>query len=420
MALSEKFRPGRRGVLFIVVTPISATILFIVLSYLNFFNPKDLGAIKVEDNPFRAPVEIEKYDIVKYKVEAGDTWENIMKKLDLSWELGLKVYESSKSAHNLASLSIGNEFRFIFSQDGARLKVLEYDIDDEKILRIEGGEGFEFSAKEEPILYDIKLVTKRGVIEKSLFETAQEEEIPPAVILDMAWIFSWDIDFASSVQPSDSFSVLYEERYRDGQLAKPGKVLAVKFTNSGKDFYAVYYKNPEGRGSYYNQDGRELRRQFLRSPLDYKRITSGFSYSRFHPILNTFTTHRAIDYAADTGTPVSATAHGTVTYVGWKGGNGNFIEVKHANGYSSGYAHLSAYAKGIKIGAKVTQNQVIGFVGSTGLSTGPHLHYEMRKNGTLINPLSLDLPPGDIMKEEYREEFLRERESLLKLLGVIE
>lgn len=360
--------------------------------------------------------ENNKNRVVEYTVEDGDTWETIVKKLDLGWDLGLSLLEASQGAHNLASIHAGNELRLLFDLTTNGLESVEYDIDEEKFLVIEKNEEGGFGADTKDIEYEIDITTKRGIIESSLFETAQEKGIAPGVILELAWLFSWDIDFASSVQAGDSFVLSYEERFRNGEYAGSGKILSARFTNSGKDFYVFFYENPEGDGGYYTMDGKEVRRQFLRSPLDYKRITSGFSYNRFHPILNTFTTHRAVDYAAPSGTPVSATADGWVNYVGWKGGNGKYIGIKHGNGYTTGYAHLSAYARGIKSGAQVKQNQVIGFVGSTGLSTGPHLHYGMRKNGVLINPLRLDLPPGESMKEEYLDDFGNKRDRLLELL----
>jgi len=358
----------------------------------------------------------EKYRVEEYMVEEGDTWEAIIRKLGVGWELGLSLLDASEDTHNLASIRAGNELRFLFDAETEELQSVEYDIDDENFLSLTKDEEDEFVGEEKEIVYKIVQVVKSGTIESSLYETAQQKGVPPGVILNLAWIFSWDIDFASSIQAGDSFSVVYEERYRDGEKVKAGNILAARFVNSGNEFYSFFYINPEEYESYYDTDGRELRRQFLRSPLDYKRITSGFSYNRFHPILNTFTTHRAIDYAAALGTSVSATAGGKITYVGWKGGNGKYVRIKHANGYSTGYAHLSLYAKGIKIGARVKQNQVIGFVGSTGLSTGPHLHYEMLKNGVFINPLRLDLPPGDMMKKEYLDEFSTKRDHFLKLL----
>ncbi|MFY9457490.1 MAG: M23 family metallopeptidase [Candidatus Spechtbacterales bacterium] len=358
----------------------------------------------------------EKFRLVEYMVEDGDTWEKIMAKIGMDWNLGLELLMASQGAHNLASIHAGNELRLRFDSATGELAGAEYDIDDEQFLAIKKNDAGQFVGESRDIEYEIETAIKTGVIESSLFETARQEGIPPGIILEMARIFGWDVDFTSSVQAGDDFIVAYEERFRAGEKVKPGKILASRFTNSRKDFYAFFYEDPSGYAEYYNHDGREMRRQFLRSPLDYKRITSSFSYNRFHPILNTFTTHRAIDYAAAAGTSVSATAHGTVTYVGWKGGNGNYVGMKHANGYSTGYAHLSAFAKGTKVGAKVTQNQVVGFVGSTGLSTGPHLHYEMLKNGVLINPLAMDLPPGKPVEEEYIEDFYIKRDELMGMI----
>jgi len=379
-----------------------------------FFSSKDNGEYEAQETS--PQVVEEKNRLVEYTVEDGDTWEKIMENLGVDWNVGLEYLTISENVHNLASIHAGNEFRFLFDSATQELRGLEYDIDDEEFLIIEKRDGEEFGVDVREIVYDTKIVSGRGVITSSLFETALEEGIPPGVILDMAVIFGWDIDFASSVYEGDSFTVVYEERFRDGEPVGPGKILTAQFTNGGVDFYTFYYEDPSGYTEYYNKDGREMRRQFLRSPLDYVRITSGFSYNRFHPILNTFTTHRAIDYAASAGTLVSATAAGIVNYVGWKGGNGKYVGIRHANGYRTGYAHLSSYAKGAYVGAKVKQNQVVGFVGSTGLSTGPHLHYEMLKNGVFINPFRMDLPPGKPVEKEYVEDFFLKRDSLMKLL----
>ena len=355
------------------------------------------------------------FRIEEYIVQAGDTWEIISEKL-VGRELGLSLLGLSENAHNLASIHAGNEFRFNFDSETNEFLGLEYDINKEDFLLIEKSDTEGFGIDIRRIEYETRQVVSHGVIKSSLFETAQEKGIDVGIILELALIFSWDVDFASSVYEGDSFSVVYEDRFRDGEHIGAGRILAARFRNAGKDFYAFFYEDPIGYKGYYNQDGREVRRQFLKSPLDYKRITSGFSYSRFHPILNTFTAHRAIDYAAPSGTPVSATARGTVIYAGWKSGYGNFVDIRHANGYRTAYAHLASYAKGIYSGKSVGQNQVVGFVGSTGLSTGPHLHYEMRKNGVLINPLSLDLPPGDKMSEEYLSSFFILRDGMLALM----
>jgi len=396
----------------------SVVLLSLIVSGSFLFLGNDSKEIG-EDNSgeISADTEEEKFRLVEYTVEDGDTWEKIIGKIGVDWNLGLEFLTISENAHNLASIHAGNEFRFLFDSSTEELMGLEYDIDDEEFLIIEKKGDEEFGVDVREIVYDTKIVSGRGIITSSLFETAQEEGIPPGVILNMAVIFGWDIDFASSVYEGDSFTVIYEERYRDGKHVRHGKILTAHFVNGGKDFYTFYYEDPSGYAEYYNEEGREMRRQFLRSPLDYKRITSGFSYNRYHPILDAFTTHRAIDYAAVTGTPVSATAAGTVNYTGWKGGNGKYVGIRHANGYRTGYAHLSAYARGIYVGAKVKQNQVIGFVGSTGLSTGPHLHYEMLKNGAFVNPFRMDLPPGKPVEKEYLEDFYAKRNSLMELLA---
>lgn len=412
-----------KGALFIVGTALVACVLF--AAFLLLDSSIDIKNIKADVRASSgslltgadprvgsAPVKIE-----EYVVKGGDTWGQIVEEVDFDPKLGESLRDSAKDVHDLSTIRAGRVFRFYFNENTTELLKLEYDTDDKTILIIEKDERGGFFARKAETAYDIEIVTKRGVIESSLFETASEIGISPTVILNLATIFGWDIDFASNVQPKDSFVIAYEERSRDGKYVGPGKIFAARFSNSGTDFYAFLYEDPDGTPRYYNKEGMELRRQFLRSPLDYTRITSGFSYNRFHPILNTFTTHRAIDYAAAEGTPVSVTADGTATFVGWHGGNGKFIEVKHANGYRTGYAHLSSYGKGVTSGTKVRQNQVIGFVGSTGLSTGPHLHYEMRKDGILINPLGVNLPPGKKLAGENLDAFLMGREKLLKLIG---
>jgi len=407
------------GRVFVGIVIVISMLFSVSMVVLNRSHPVQ-GVVSYNPANVSEALPLESTDrIVAYQVKDGDTWGKIAEAAGIGNFLGAKLLAISDGAHSLASIRSGNLLKFYFKNSSGLdpdLLKIEYDVDSENILIIENDGTGSFSARKEKIDYRINLVVKSGSIESSLFETATAQGIPAEVILNMATIFGWDIDFASSVQKGDSFSILYEDRFRGEQYAGPGKILAAKFINSGREFYAFRYEDNEGIGRYYNSEGRELKRQFLRSPLDYTRITSGFSYNRFHPILNTFTTHRAVDYAVADGTPVSATADGTVNYVGWKGGNGMYIGIKHANAYETGYAHLSAYAKDIRVGAKVKQNQVIGFVGSTGLSTGAHLHYEMRKNGVLINPLRLDLPPGKMLSEEQFAEFYTERDRLIGLL----
>jgi murein DD-endopeptidase MepM/ murein hydrolase activator NlpD len=364
----------------------------------------------------------ETFRSVVYAIEEGDTWGVITEKLQMNSEMGsaLLIASEADGAHPLTDIRAGNPIELRYDKGTGEFIELRYDISDEDMLvvarKVIEENLVEFIGQKRKIEYVVVPVVEGGVIESSLFETALAEGVPEAVILDMAWIFSWDIDFNTAIRTGDSFRVVYEKRTRNGEPVKPGRVLAAQFLNDGVEFFSFYYVDPEGDAEYRNADGDELKRQFLRAPLDYRRISSGFSTNRYVEVLKYFSSHRAIDYAASSGTPVSATADGTITFLGWNGDHGRHIRIKHGNGYETGYSHLSAYAKGMKVGARVKQNDVIGFVGSSGLSTGPHLHYEMRLNGGLVNPLSLDLPPGKPLKEEYLSDFETRKAQLLGLL----
>ncbi|HYJ17574.1 MAG TPA: M23 family metallopeptidase, partial [Burkholderiales bacterium] len=203
----------------------------------------------------------------------------------------------------------------------------------------------------------------------------------------------------------DRFSVVYEALAADGEFVGFGRVLAAEFVNQGRSFRAVFFRDNEGRNGFYTPDGRNMRKAFLRSPIEFSRVTSGFSNSRFHPVLKAWRAHKGIDYGASTGTRVRVTADGFVTFVGRKGGYGNVVTVRHPNGYTTLYAHLSGFAQGIRQGKRVVQGEVVGLVGSTGLATGPHLHYEFHVNGVHQNPMRLAMPPGPPINEQSRGAF---------------
>jgi murein DD-endopeptidase MepM/ murein hydrolase activator NlpD len=235
--------------------------------------------------------------------------------------------------------------------------------------------------------------------------------------LALAEMFAWQIDFATQIQKGDSFKVIYEKKYRGDSYDHPGKILAAEFINSGERFQGFYFnpvrdregsqrasvsngvKGDKTKEGYYDEAGNSLQKVFLKAPLQYKYVSSGFTYSRFNPILQAYTKHRGIDYAAVFGTPAVTVGDGTVVQAGWNGEYGISVKVRHNETYTTVYGHFSSLAKGIRIGAKVRQGQIIGYVGSTGLSTGPHLHYEMHKFGTFINPFKEKIPPGEPIKD---------------------
>ncbi|HPQ40983.1 MAG TPA: peptidoglycan DD-metalloendopeptidase family protein, partial [bacterium] len=234
---------------------------------------------------------------------------------------------------------------------------------------------------------------------------ARKVEIPPEVILDMADVFGWQVDFTSGLRKGDQFDVFYSSKIvRDGgELA--GDILAARFINEGSAFYAFRYELPDGRIDYFDRDGNSMRRSFLKTPLRYRYISSGYSNSRYHPILKINRPHHGIDYAAPKGTPVSALGDGVVVYCGRKGGYGKYIQIKHGDSYETCYGHLSGYGKGIRKGVKVSQGQVVGFVGSTGLSTGPHLDFRVKYRGQFINPNTVKSEPAEPVPELVRENY---------------
>lgn len=343
-----------------------------------------------------------------------ETFTVVMQDLGFTYAQAIAIVEAAEGVYDFTQIRSGRALVAEETPDGALLN-LAYEPDNARAIVVEpAGEGW--MVKEEPIAYDVALKTGSGTIDSSLYVSALDAGIPEVAVLEMAEAFAWTIDFATQTRVGDSFQLLYEQRTRDGKDAGPGRVLAASFTNAGTR-YEAYYFEQEGKGGYYGGDGTSLVRAFLKAPLAFNRITSGYTYARFHPVTKTTSPHRAIDYAAPTGTPVKAVGDGTVTFAGWGGGYGNFIKIRHNETYGTNYAHLSRYAKGIKRGTSVVQGQVIGYVGSTGFSTGPHLHYEVTYNGTLVNPLEVEFPAGDPIGAETRPAFESRRDELQRLAG---
>jgi murein DD-endopeptidase MepM/ murein hydrolase activator NlpD len=261
----------------------------------------------------------------------------------------------------------------------------EYDINrDEQLIISRQGENYQ--VKRALIPYEIRVERVRGVITSSLFETVNSLGEEDSLALLLADIFAYDVDFILDIREGDSFQALVEKRYRDGKPAGYGKLLAAEFTNQGETYQAIRFKDGNRPEAYYGPDGQSRRQLFLRAPLEFSRISSGFTMRRYHPIAKTWRAHPAIDYAAPTGTPIRSVGDGTVIAKARSGGNGNYVKIRHANGYETMYLHMSRHAKGIRSGGRVAQGQVIGYVGSTGLATGPHLCFRMTRNGAPVNP----------------------------------
>ena len=260
---------------------------------------------------------------------------------------------------------------------------------------------------------------KSGVIRSSLFAATDGANVPDSVAIQIAEIFASDIDFHRDLRKEDRFKVVYELRYSNGEPTGAGRVLAVEFINKGKTYQAVYFEANDKERGYYTPDGKNLRRAFLRSPLKFSRISSGFTRSRYHPVLKKWRAHKGVDYAARRGTPVRATANGTVAVSTRQRGYGKLIILKHRGRYSTAYAHLSAFAKGLRKGKRVNQGDIIGYVGSTGLATGPHLHYEFRINGVQRNPLRVVMPAAIPLAAKNVPAFNKNTEPLMARLNML-
>ena len=249
-----------------------------------------------------------------------------------------------------------------------------------------------FKLIEKPIELEKHVQMKSGVIDSSLFASTDSAGVPDNVTTQIVDIFSSDIDFHRDLRKGDRFTVVYESLHNDGELARAGRILAVEFVNQGTSYKAVYFQADDGNSGYYAPDGKNLRKAFLRSPLEFSRVSSGFSSARFHPVLQTWRAHKGVDYAAPTGTIVKATANGIVAFAGWQSGYGNIVILQHQGQYTTAYGHLSAFSKGLRKGQRVSQSDVIGYVGATGMATGPHLHYEFRVSGVQRDPLRVAMP----------------------------
>ncbi|WP_300800657.1 peptidoglycan DD-metalloendopeptidase family protein [uncultured Desulfovibrio sp.] len=323
-------------------------------------------------------------------VEKGDTLSTVLE--SVSTEGSFEYANAVKQVFSLRAFRAGQPYVVVTDNATGRVKRFEYEIDGNSRLVVEGME--DPVARVERIEYVILLETIKADIQDNLFQAVADMGEGPQIAILLAELFGSEINFIRDLQPGDSFSVLVEKRYRDGEYKGYGRILAATFTNQGKTFEAFYFKDGKERPQYYNRKGENLRKTLLQAPLSFTRITSRFSHNRKHPVLGYSRPHLGVDYGAPTGTPVKAVGDGVVIKRGWAGGYGNQIILKHEAGLESWYAHLSGYARGLKKGQRVRQGQVIGFVGSTGLSTGPHLDFRLKQNGKFINPVKAINPRG--------------------------
>lgn len=319
---------------------------------------------------------------------------------------------AAQPAYDLRRIDVGRPWSLTTSPEG-RLLSFRYAIDGLRTLEVTRGDGG-LAARVEARSYDTRTATVSGVVRSSLFLAVTEAGEDDQLALDLAEIFASDVDFNTEVQKGDSFAVAVEKHFLDGRFAGYGQILAARFRRGTRGLEAVGYQPRGARFGYYAPDGTPTRKTFLRSPLKFTRISSGFTQARFHPLLHAFTTHLGIDYAAAIGTPVQAAAAGVVTSAGWDGGYGLAVEVRHRGGFDTLYGHLSRID--VRAGQRVDQGDRVGAVGTTGLSTGPHLHYRMLRDDVHVNPLTVQLPPAEPIAPDERDDFAAARETKLALI----
>jgi murein DD-endopeptidase MepM/ murein hydrolase activator NlpD len=337
------------------------------------------------------------------RIRRGDTVGSVLARMGVDDPEALAFLHADRTARAVYQLKPGRPLRVATSQDGrlVELRMLAADGALLSVTRADERLGASLSVP----ATDVRWKMGTGEIRSSLYAAADDAGLPDAITMQLADVFAADIDFHHDLQPGDRFDVVYEMRYVDGERVGAGRIVAAEFRHGGKTLRAFLFIDDTGRASYYDEQGRALRKSFLRSPVEFSRITSGFSEARFHPILQYSRAHRGVDYAAPIGTPVHATASGRVLFAGEQNGYGNVVQIEHRGALTTLYAHLSRFAPGLRTGANVEQGDVVGYVGMTGLATGPHLHYEFRAGEDQLNPLTVALPEGEPLAPSQRPLF---------------
>ncbi|MDQ2075716.1 OapA family protein [Marinimicrobium sp. ABcell2] len=349
-----------------------------------------------------------------FTIQSGDSLSRLFNRAGLNDRALYELMNESPEARALHRIMPGHEVTFEIDTEG-KLNQLIYDRSRLSSLVFTRDDG-SFVASEVVREPDVQTAYRQATIDSSLFLAGARAGMSDSIIMELANIFGWDIDFILDIRRGDTFSVLFEERFLDGEKIGNGPILAAEFNNRGRSFQAVRYVNSDGRADYYTPDGKSMRRAFLRTPVEFTRISSPFNPNRRHPVLNTIRAHQGTDYAAPRGTPIKAAGDGRVTLAGRKGGYGNTVIIQHGQTYKTLYAHLHNFHRSIRSGVNVRQGQIIGYVGSTGLATGPHLHYEFHVNGVVKNPVTVALPQADPIPQAELARFKAQTQPIMAQL----
>ena len=362
--------------------------------------------------------EIAEENWISVTIKKGDSLSKIFDRHNLSHKdaIGLATTENLKS---LNYLMVGQNLEIQTGKDNS-FKGLKYQVNRLKSIVVNKDSNGEFLTETHEVEPTVRIRDVTAPIEGNLFSTAENLNISNRVIGKLSSIFRWDIDFARDIQNGDRFSVIFQEKSVDGEVMATGDILAAEFIINGNIVRAIRHEDKDGDAHYYTPEGKSLKKAFMRNPLKFVNITSGFTHRRYHPVLKKWRAHKGVDYGAPSGTPIMTTADGTIQHLGRKGAYGKAIVINHGEGYSSLYGHLKNYKTGLRNGSKVKQGEIIGYVGQTGLATGNHLHYEFRIGGKHVDPLAVDLPRSLPINSDELNEFKMASKEWVRRLDALQ
>ena len=366
---------------------------------------RDVEAVETADTLAAVPsmgFSMDSLQVVEGKVKNGQFFSTLMTGLGMTQQQAYDLTMACDSVFDVKTLRVGQTYRAFYSDDPKELRYLVYERDKASCVVFSCTEPYRVWEYDKPV--DIEEKYADVTISSSLWNDMLKAGVSPLLIISLSDIYAWTIDFFA-LQKGDRFRVLYQEKRCDGEVIAVDTVKYAVFGHDGVDFPMVMFDQKDGGNIWWNEKGESMRKAFLKAPLNYTRVSSGFSYARRHPVTRRVQPHTGVDYAAPKGTPVMTIGDGVVTSVKYEGAGGNTVRIRHNSVYSTAYLHLSKYAKGLKAGQRVKQGEVIGYVGSTGRSTGPHLDFRVWKNGTPINPLKMESPPAEPVKESNRPDF---------------
>ena len=396
---------------------VMGTALLFMLTNIN----KDKKAVEkleviqeIAEPSYEYNILVDSFNVIKGSVKRGQTMGEILYLNHIDHFEINKIVERSKGIFDVRRVNTGKKYTVICASDSTKkAQYFIYEIDAINYVVFDLRGEIDVYKGKKPVI--VKLKTASGIIKSSLWLTMEEQKLSPKLTAELSTIYAWTIDFFK-IQKNDGFRVYYEDKYIDGQYIGIGRLLAAEFTHKGQDFYSFYYRENENFGDYYDEKGKTLRKAFLMAPVDYKRISSRYSKRRKHPVTGRWKGHFGTDYAAERGTPIWSTANGTIIAATYTKNNGNYVKVRHNGTYTTQYLHMSKIKPGIRKGVYVKQGDIIGYVGSTGLATGPHVCYRFWKNDRQVDPFKQKLPPGDPIKKVNREAYMLAKDSLMQIL----